>query len=206
MSIRAVLFDLGGVLLRTQDRGPRLAWERRLGLQPGMLERAVFENPASVQSSLGLAESQGVWVEAARRLGLAPEEGDRLREDFFAGDQLDQVMMTFIRSLRPRRKTGLITNIWKDGRRWLEERWRALDAFDVVIASGEVGLMKPDPRIYRLALDRLQVGASEAIFVDDVPANVDAARTVGMQGVHFLDTAQTLAEIRRLLTEDGPQA
>jgi len=204
MSIRALLFDLGGVLLRTEDRGPREAWESRLGLQPGVLERAVFDNPVSVQSSLGRAESEGVWPEAARRLGLPPQEVDRLREDFFAGDRLDPVLMTFIRSQRPQRKTGLITNIWKDGRRWLEERWHALDAFDVIIASGEVGLMKPDPRIYRLALEKLQVRASEAIFVDDVPANVDAAQAVGMRGVRFLDTDQTLAEMQHLLAETDP--
>ncbi len=206
MTIRALLFDLGGVLLRTEDRGPREGWEHRLGLPPGGLERVVFDNPVSLQCSLGRAESEAVWAEVARRLGLAPEEADQLRQDFFAGDRVDQVLMTFLRSQRPRRKTGLITNLWKDGWRSVEEQWRALDGFDVIIASGDVGLMKPDPRIYRLALERLQVDASEALFVDDLPANVDAAQAVGMRGVRFLNTAQTLAEIRHLLAEPDPRS
>jgi epoxide hydrolase-like predicted phosphatase len=201
MTIRALLFDLGGVLLRTEDLRPRTAWERRLGLQPGALERAVFGNPVSMQSSLGRAESEAVWAEAALQLGLSPQDGDRLREDFFAGDRLDQTLMTFIRSQRPLRKTGLITNIWKDGRRWLQERWHALDAFDVIIASAEVGLMKPDPGIYQLALERLGIPASEAVFVDDMPANVDAARAVGMHALRFQHTAQTLSELHQLLGE-----
>ncbi len=206
MTIRALLFDLGGVLLRTEDREPRAAWERRLGLQPGALERAVFDNPVSVQSSLGRAETEAVWAEAARRLGLSPQDADRLREDFFAGDRMDQSLMTFIRSQRPLRKIGLITNIWKDGRRWLEDRWHALDAFDVIIASAEVGLMKPDPGIYRLALERLGVHASEAVFVDDMPANVDAARAVGMHALRFLDTAQTLSDLQHTLGEPEASA
>ncbi len=206
MTIRALLFDLGGVLLRTEDREPRAAWERRLGLQPGALERAVFDNPVSVQSSLGRAETEAVWAEAARRLGLSPQDADRLREDFFAGDRMDQSLMTFIRSQRPLRKIGLITNIWKDGRRWLEDRWHALDAFDVIIASAEVGLMKPDPGIYRLALERLGVHASEAVFVDDMPANVDAARAVGMLALRFLDTAQTLSDLQHTLGEPEASA
>lgn len=206
MTIRALLFDLGGVLLRTEDREPRAAWEHRLGLQPGALERAVFDNPVSVQSSLGRAETEAVWAEAARRLGLSPQDADRLREDFFAGDRMDQSLMTFIRSQRPLRKTGLISNIWKDGRRWLEDRWHALDAFDVIIASAEVGLMKPDPGIYRLALERLGVHASEAVFVDDMPANVDAARAVGMHALRFLDTAQTLSDLQHTLGEPEANA
>jgi epoxide hydrolase-like predicted phosphatase len=206
MTIRALLFDLGGVLLRTEDREPRAAWERRLGLQPGALERAVFDNPVSVQSSLGRAETEAIWAEAARRLGLSPQDADRLREDFFAGDRMDQSLMTFIRSQRPLRKIGLITNIWKDGRRWLEDRWHALDAFDVIIASAEVGLMKPDPGIYRLALERLGVHASEAVFVDDMPANVDAARAVGMHALRFLDTAQTLSDLQHTLGEPEASA
>lgn len=199
MTIRAIFFDLGGVLLRTEDPEPRRAWQRRLGLPVGALEKAVFENQASVQSSLGLAETSAVWAEAGRLLGLLPEDAAQLSRDFFAGDRLDQTLLDFLRSQRPARKTGLITNIWKEGRDWLQEEWQALDAFDVVITSGEVGVMKPDPRIYRLALDRLDISAPEAIFVDDASENVEAARRVGLHAVQFHDTPQTLAELRQAL-------
>jgi putative hydrolase of the HAD superfamily len=72
--------------------------------------------------------------------------------------------------------------------------------FDDMLFSAEVGLAKPDRRIYELALDRLQARPAEAIFIDDVQENVEAAQAIGMAGIRFQSTAQTLAEIERYLT------
>ena len=87
------------------------------------------------------------------------------------------------------------------------ELWRPLipldELFDDVVDSCEVGMRKPDPRIYELALDRLGVGAHEAVFVDDAPGNVRAAVAVGLAGVLFgprrEDVPAALAELDRLL-------
>jgi putative hydrolase of the HAD superfamily len=73
------------------------------------------------------------------------------------------------------------------------------DAFDTLVISAEVGVMKPELKIYRIALEQLKVKSNEAVFVDDMPANVEAARTLGMQGILFESPEQTLAKLKELL-------
>jgi HAD superfamily hydrolase (TIGR01509 family) len=71
--------------------------------------------------------------------------------------------------------------------------WGILSLFDVVVCSGEEGVAKPDPTIYRLALDRLGVEPGEAVFVDDSRGHVAAARELGIHAIHFT-TAAALAD------------
>jgi epoxide hydrolase-like predicted phosphatase len=95
-------------------------------------------------------------------------------------------------------KVGLVTNNAVDTR----SRWQANlppDLFEVVIDSSEVGLRKPDRAIYELALDRLGVAASAAIFVDDQPIYVEGARSCGLHGVLF----ENLGQVRQSLIEAG---
>jgi putative hydrolase of the HAD superfamily len=81
----------------------------------------------------------------------------------------------------------------------LTKKYACIDAFDVSMFSYEVGMAKPDPSIYYLILNRLHVAPSEAIFVDDFSANIQAASEVGIHAVHFLNREQAIAEIRGLL-------
>jgi epoxide hydrolase-like predicted phosphatase len=69
------------------------------------------------------------------------------------------------------------------------------DCFDVFVTSAEIGVMKPDPHIYQVALHRLGLSPPEAIFVDDFVENIEAARRLGMGAVHFLDTGQVRDEL-----------
>ena len=73
------------------------------------------------------------------------------------------------------------------------------DAFDAIVISSEVGVMKPELKIYRLALGQLKVEPAEAVFVDDMPANVEAARLLGMQAIRFQSPEQILDELAEVL-------
>jgi beta-phosphoglucomutase-like phosphatase (HAD superfamily) len=77
------------------------------------------------------------------------------------------------------------------------------EIFEVVVDSAFVGARKPEPRIYELTLERLGVSAAAALFIDDVEANCDGARAVGMRAVWFQNTEQALAEIEAILADDG---
>jgi HAD superfamily hydrolase (TIGR01509 family) len=66
--------------------------------------------------------------------------------------------------------------------------------------SAEVGVMKPEARIYQMALDALGVAPAESVFVDDFPENVEGARAVGMQAIHFIQPEQALDELHKLLS------
>jgi HAD superfamily hydrolase (TIGR01509 family) len=68
-----------------------------------------------------------------------------------------------------------------------------------LLFSSQLGLAKPDPRIFEVAAQRLGVSAREVVFVDDNAANVQAARTAGMRVVHHISVDQTRRELRELL-------
>jgi epoxide hydrolase-like predicted phosphatase len=73
------------------------------------------------------------------------------------------------------------------------------DLYDATVISDEVGIRKPDPAIYRMVCERLDVEPAAAVFVDDLEANVVAAAALGMTGVHHVDTDATVAQLERLL-------
>jgi putative hydrolase of the HAD superfamily len=99
-----------------------------------------------------------------------------------------------------RRDRGLRFALCTNNVREWEAHWRALlpidELFEVVVDSAFVGCRKPDPEIYGIMLDRLGVVAENCVFVDDVEANCEAARKLGMTAVHFRDNEQAIAEIR----------
>ena len=198
MTVRAIFFDLGGVVVRTEYQAPREHLAERLNTTYEDLNRIVFESDSSRQASVGSITTEAHWDAVTRRLGRRPSETKTIREEFFAGDIVDLSLLAFIRSLRPRYKTGVISNAWPDLRQYLAEK-KADDAFDALIISAEVGVMKPEPKIYQLALDQLGVKAREAAFVDDTPVNVDAARALGMQGILFKEPRRALTDLKGIL-------
>lgn len=197
--IRAVIFDFGGVLVRTEDRAPRNRLAARLGLTYEELSSLVFENPSSQQATLGQISVSQHWEAVGTSLGLMPEALQAVQDEFWAGDVLDTSLVDLLRALRPRYQTALLSNAWDDLRQVLEQRLKILDAFDQVIISAEEGLMKPDERIFRLALERLGVAPGEAVFVDDFAHNITAARLAGLQAIHFRSADQARAELEQML-------
>ncbi len=199
MPIQAVIFDVGGVLIRTQDRSVRRNWEARLGLPEFGLGRVIFGSEISARAMVGQASVTEVWGHVAAQFGLSDEQIYELERDFWSGDWLDAELVQFVRQLRPRCKTGILSNAWPDARRVLSDKFGLGDAVDVMILSAEVGCAKPDARIYRIATERLGVRPEDAAFVDDVAENVAAAQAIGMRGIQFKSTAQTKNEIQRYL-------
>ena len=205
MTIRAVFFDIGGVLVRTENYDKRHEWEARLGLPEEYVTHAVF-GPESVPAMLGEMPEAEMWQGVGRRLGLSDAEIDEFHADFFAGERFDVELAQFVNSLRPRYKTGIISNAWSDARLVLDRKFNLGSYVDDAIYSAEVKLAKPDVRIFQLALERLGVRAEEAVFVDDVLENVQAAQSLGMKGVQFKSTQQTIKEIMEYLDGYCPPA
>ena len=199
--IRAVIWDLGGVLVRTEDQAPRREWEARLGLAAGELARLVFEGDAGRRAAIGQTDGDGVWRWLGEHLRVPQADLPRLRDAFFSGDRVDEGLIDGIRALRPRRRTALITNAWPDLRRWIETEWAIADAFDEILISAEEGVAKPDPEIYLRALRRLEVSSPQALMIDDMERNLVAARALGMQTLRFQSRDQCAADLSRMLQE-----
>lgn len=197
--IRAVIFDFGGVLVRTEDRTPRNRLAARLGKSYDELNSLIFDSPSSQQAALGQIGVSEHWEAVRASLGLSPEAFQTVPAEFWEGDVLDTSLVDFVRALHPRYQTALLSNAWDDLREVLDHRLKILDAFDQVIISAEVGLVKPDERIYRLAVERLGVAPDEAVFVDDFAHNVEGARAAGLHAIHFRSTDQARAELEQVL-------
>lgn len=199
MPINAVIFDIGGVLVQQVDRTRQRHWEERLGLAEGLLARTIWMMPISAQAEIGQASEDAVWASVADRFQLNPIDLAALRGDFFSGGAWNDRLIGYARSLRANYKTGIISNAWPNAREDVK-RWVNGGTFDDLIFSAEVGFAKPDRRIFDRALARLQVQPVEAVFIDDVQENVEAAQAIGMAGIRFENTEQTIEQIEQYLT------
>jgi epoxide hydrolase-like predicted phosphatase len=198
-AIKAVIFDVGGVLIHVTDESGMRNWEARLDLTAGQLAHEVFTSPVSWRAMIGLATAADVWMEVACLYRLNASQVRELAHDVFVGEAVDEQMVAFVRTLRPRYKTALLTNAWPEARQSLQERRGLGDVSDMLILSCEERLVKPDTRIYALAAERLGVTPRETLFVDDYPPNLEGARDAGMQALQFITRQQVIAEMSLLL-------
>ena len=201
MSLRAVLFDLGGVLVRTEYQAPRQHLAERFGMDYDDMDRIVFgggANGSAARATLGEISEEEHWLNVMKVLKRPASECERIRAEFYAGDVIDRTILDFLRSIKPKYKTGLISNAWSGLRNYiLREKFD--DAFEYMIISAEVGAAKPDPKIFQIALEQLQVKANEAVFVDDFVENIEACKKVGMKGILFKDPESAIKQVKALL-------
>lgn len=202
MTIKALYFDLGGVILRTEDKTPRTQLAAEFGLTYNEMDKVVFGGGlygSAARASLGAITEEAHWVNVLRSLNLSLDHRQRVYEQFFAGDKIDWELVHFLRESRQNYKVGLISNAWDGLRPWIRQE-KFEDAFDAMIISAEARIAKPMPGIYRQALDAFGVKPEESLFVDDFIENIHAARALGMHAVHFRSAAQALAEVKSLLS------
>lgn len=198
MTIKAVFFDLGGVIVRTEYQAPRQHLAESLGMDYDDIDKIVFASGTAARASVGEIDEEEHWCSVMRTLKLPVSEYPRVRDEFFAGDVIDHGVLNFLRSIKPKYKTGLISNAWSGLRAYIM-REKFDDAFHHMVISAEVGVAKPDPRIFHIALEQAQVKAKEAVFVDDFLENIEACEKVGMKGIHFKDPVSAIEQVRTLL-------
>jgi putative hydrolase of the HAD superfamily len=195
MSIRAVVFDIGGVLELTPSTGWIERWGKRLNRDLG----EVFDE----LERMGLDSSLGLCTEKEWRAGLQTILGlDESQTDEFMGDlwheylgTLNVELVEYFRSLRPKYQTAIISNSFVGAREKEAEAYQFDTICDFIIYSHEVGLSKPDPRIFTLACERLGLKPSEVIFVDDHPEVFTSAVEMGMHCIEFKDNTQVIVAI-----------
>jgi epoxide hydrolase-like predicted phosphatase len=196
--VKGLIVDYGGVLT-TNVWESFSAFCEAEGLEPDQV-RALFRDD---QAALGLLRSleTGELTEEqfseqfAPLLGITDHEG--LIDRLFAGMKPDVPMIESLRHARAAGvRTGLISNSWGRGR-YARDSFDEL--FDGVVISGEVGLHKPQPEIFRLGAERIGLDPADCVFVDDLRENCAGAEAVGMTAVLHRDTDQTLERLEDLL-------
>jgi len=197
--VKAVLFDFGGVLVRTHGQELRRKWEINLGLNEGELSTLIFESDVAHQATLGILPERVIWEHVSEVLKLGDESLEQLKKDFWQNDQLDMQLVNYLREIRPPYRTGILSNAWSNGRQLFTEIYHLNEVVDEMIISAEIGMAKPDARIYHYAAEKLGVNPEEAIFIDDMPRNVTGAVNAGMVGIHFVSTSQLLDILSHVL-------
>lgn len=205
MAVRAVVFDAGNVLELTQDQHDLAQWAAIAGLpQQEFLARidGVFDG-ADV-GTVTLAQVQG---RLAAAIGGDAGRAEAILECMwrvYLGVP-NASLAAWARTLRPAFRTAILSNSCVGAREREQARYGYRDLVDDLVYSHEVGLVKPDPRIYALCCERLGVRPQEAVLVDDRAENVDGARAAGMHAVHFAGgtlaqrNAAAIAEVSALL-------
>jgi putative hydrolase of the HAD superfamily len=202
--IRAVLFDFGGVILSSPFEA-FAAYEKRVGLAEGTIRSINATNPDTnawarlERSQVELDEFVGLFESEALDLGHQVSGAEVL--ECLRGDVRPE-MVEAVRRLRDRFATALLTNNFPTG----SPDWSAggsfhdlVDLFDVVVESSRVGCRKPERRFYELALEELDISASEAVFLDDLGINLKPARAMGMTTIKVVDPAVALAELESVV-------
>lgn len=202
VTIRAVIFDIGGVLERVADPDLELGakWRDRLGLDQAAFSAAMSKVDPDRLAQTGEMREAEYRRRCAAELGLSAEQADEFMADmwdWYCGE-LDQDLMAFAASLRPRLRTAIISNSADGARREETGRYAFDRLFDPIVYSHEVGLAKPDPAIFELTCARMGLAPAQTIYIDDVPGHVAAAGTVGMHAIVHVSTPETIAAVNSL--------
>ncbi len=198
MSIKAVIFDFGGVIVRTAGRELRHKWDDKLALPHGTVEEIVFNSQHGRDAQHGVHSEPEHWTWLQEKWSLSDEEAQQFRSDFFGADVVDQKLMRFIHGLRPHFTTAIISNAMDGLREDLDVVHGVADAFDLIVVSAEFGTMKPDLAIYRHTLEKLGIPAEQSVFIDDFQHNIEGAQAAGMHTIHYPPSKNTDDLIREL--------
>lgn len=198
MSIKATIWDFSRVLLQPLMADPHAYIARELGINPLKFAN-YFNGEENARMDLGEESEVEFYRRVIREQGLKMDALNIFDRYFFDLFYVDEDLIDFIRKSRPQLKTAICSNFSSLLRTLLEKKWKIIDAFDVLIISSEVKLLKPDPCIYQLTLNRLQVKPQEAIFIDDMEINVLGAQALGIHAILFKDSQETIAQIEKII-------
>lgn len=187
MAIRAIIFDCFGVLYRDNlsmlyDVVPRHTWPALQDIvhaaDHGFLNREEYHQEVARLAGRDLADIQAIDARQHSR---------------------DETMVALVRSLRPRYKIGLLSNIDGDTIYRLFSDQERAELFDALTLSAEVGLTKPTVEIFEIAAQRLGVAPEECVMIDDLEKNVTGAELAGMKAIHFSSRTDLEQRLKELL-------
>jgi putative hydrolase of the HAD superfamily len=188
--IKAIIFDCFGVLV-----GKGFEQTYRIAGGDPVRDRDFIEKTLG-EANLGLITDEQFRIRMAERVGITKVEWD---EALRQAELVDMALLAYILQLRSSYKTAVLSNANKHvlnnkiGDEWLEK------AFDEVVVSAEVGLVKPDPRMYQLVADRLGVVPKECIYIDDRESFVKIASEMGMNALIYSNFSQLKDDIAAIL-------
>ena len=185
MSYQAIVFDFFGVIRSDEYLG----WLERHGLS-----REGIYAEASHQADMNKITMAGFFGFLEKQTGIPKDD---IASDFASHAQMHPDLIELISTLKQHYKIGLLSNSNSDQLRRILREHHLEDLFDVIVISGEVGLVKPEPAIFRYLLKELDMQSNEVIFIDDSPYNMAAAQALGITSILY----RNIEQLRKTLVE-----
>ncbi len=191
--IKAIIFDCFGVLVGTGFSDTY----RHAGGDPAK-DRDFIQQTLD-DSNIGKISSEEMSVLMADKIGISVVQWNTA---LLEAEQVNSEILEYIANLKKSYKVAVLSNVSKGT---LEERLskEQLGMFNVVIGSAEVGMIKPDPQIYRYAAEQLGVQPTECVFTDDIQAYCNGATSVGMTAIRYQDFGQFKQQLEKLLADSN---
>lgn len=196
--IKAIIFDIGGVVTKTNFQAIYESFAERIGLDPDFVKKYHVDNRHEL--SVGQITLEEIW-EAMRSSGAQSEEDftEIWIEEGLKNRQVNHGLFSIIKKLREKYIVGTLTNLMPS-RLVLDERMDIYSHFDFAILSCKENLRKPDAAFYQLALDAAKVEPKEAVFIDDKDDYVQGAEVVGIHAIKYIfpNNEELLADLEKL--------
>ncbi|MGD8742221.1 MAG: HAD family phosphatase [Granulosicoccaceae bacterium] len=196
-SIKAILFDFGGVLAEEGFRNGLMALAREQGLDAEAMPVTAMHAVYDSGFVLGQGTAEDFWALLRARTGLRGED-TALTRRILDGFVIRPWMIEYVRALRAQ---GYITGILSDQTHWLDwldDKYHFSDAFDHIFNSYYLGKGKREPGLFKDVAATLTLPPSALLFVDDDAGNVARARKAGLQAIHYENRKDFIAGLARL--------
>jgi putative hydrolase of the HAD superfamily len=192
--IKAIIFDYGGILTSA---------ERLRYFAEDTAEKYKFSEKLFVDSFFedwrkaitGQISSEDFWNRLSALLNIEPKT---LHDEFQAYFPFNEEVLAFIKTLKKKHKLALLSNSLEDTLEERIEKYNLHDVFDVIVASYNTGIAKPEHEIYKKVLQKLKVKADECIYIDDSKRNLPPAEELGMKIILYRDLRQLKQELQAL--------
>jgi epoxide hydrolase-like predicted phosphatase len=201
MTIRAVIFDIGGVLIQEMDLDLGGEWDAHLELKPGELTQRFVDSGVPQLALVGKISRQEAWKRIGAFMNFTEGQTREYENKLWAQCYLYSDIAQFLKDLRPRYLTATLSNDWQGAREENNRRFDLANAIqvDLMVYSAEEKMAKPDPRIYQLTCNRLGVAPQEVLFLDNSSICVKAAQQSGMYAIKFRNSIQAIADLQAFL-------
>lgn len=199
--ITAIVLDIGGVVLRTEDRSGREALEKQHNLPEGGADVLVFNSQPAMESTIGKKAPEAIWQNVADVLSLSSKGLDNFRKTFWQGDRVDQEIINFLKSIQATFITAFLTNAWDGFRAILAQEYGLIEGetVDHILISSELGVAKPDLAIYQILSESVNCRYNQILFVDDFLENIEAAHSLGIHTIHYQRGMDLISKIQEML-------
>jgi FMN phosphatase YigB (HAD superfamily) len=193
--IKAIIFDCFGVVYPDT-----LSYVERAFLKDVNDSRAEDIRKLRRQCDMGLVSRDDFWDSAAKILGISRSELDSKLDEVRGADW---ELLDYISNLKKTYKTAMLSNVGKGFlERIFDSKHPQEKYFNAVLASSDIGIMKPDIQAYKMVASVLNIPTEECVFVDDLPKNANGAERAGMKAILYQDFAQMKKELELILKED----